>query len=126
VIPRLRVSRLAEAAALALALGSLLLGFAASVVSPDALSSALAPAELGATLLLVLGGAALAVCLALRLPTVPVSDAARAIVCGLRRATLVVGEMLALADQVLRRWPVAGLALIAIAIAFVAAMGAGG
>jgi multicomponent Na+:H+ antiporter subunit D len=121
------VSRLGEAAALALALCSLLLGFAAVGPAPlESLPNPLDPAELWSALLLFLGGAALAAGLARRLPPVPVGDALAAILRPARRATIVAGGMLALADGVLRQWPVAGLALIAVAIAFGAAMVAGG
>jgi formate hydrogenlyase subunit 3/multisubunit Na+/H+ antiporter MnhD subunit len=120
------VSRLAEWAALALALCSLGLGFAAEALSFDALSSALTAKELWSALLLVVGGAALAAGLARRLPRVRAGDAVIATLRPLRRATGVVGGTLALADGALRQWAVAGLALIVVAIAFGAAMLAGG
>jgi multicomponent Na+:H+ antiporter subunit D len=125
--PRKSVSRLAEGAAFALALCSLALGFVADgAFSLDALSSALTAKELWSALLLVLGGAVLAAGLARRLPPVPVGDAVIALLRPLRRATVVLGGTLALADGVLRQWAVAGLALIAVAIAFGVAMAAGG
>jgi len=68
-------------------------------------------------LLLVLGGVGLAIGLARRLPPVPVGDAVIAIMRPARRATVVVGGMLALADGVLRQWPVAAMALMLIAAA---------
>ena len=126
VKPRASVSRLAEAAALTLALCSLLLGLATLGSVPlDALSSALTPAELWSMLVLVLGGSALAVGLGYRLPPVPVGDAVVALVRPVRGATVAVGRMLAWVDAVLRQWPVAGLSLLALAIAFGAAMLAG-
>jgi formate hydrogenlyase subunit 3/multisubunit Na+/H+ antiporter MnhD subunit len=125
--PRKSVSRLAEGAALALALCSLALGFVADgAFSLDALSSALTLSDLWSAILLVLGGAALAAGLARRLPPVPLGDAVIALMRPARRATVAVGGMLALADGVLRQWAVAGLALIAVAIAFGVAMTAGG
>jgi hypothetical protein len=57
---------------------------------------------------------------------VPLGDAVIALMRPARRATVAVGGMLALADGVLRQWAVAGLALIAVAIAFGVAMTAGG
>jgi len=39
-----------------------------------------------------------------------------------RRATFAAGGMLEQADGVLRRWPVAGLSLLVLVIAFIAAM----
>jgi hypothetical protein len=44
----------------------------------------------------------------------------------LRRATLPVGRLFVAIDGFLRQWPVAGLALLAAAIAFGAALLAGG
>ena len=121
------VSRLGEAAALALALCSLLLGVAALGPAPlESMRDLLDPAELWSALLLVLGGAALAAGLARRLPPVPVGDALLAILRPVRRATVLVGGLLGLADSVLRQWSVAGLALLAAAIAFGAALAASG
>jgi hypothetical protein len=118
---------MAEGAALALALCSLLLGFAANrAASLDALSGALTFPELGSAILLVVGGAALAAGLAPRLPPMPFGDASAALVRPLRRAALAAGGMFACVDGVLRQWAVAALALIAAAIAFGAAMAAGG
>jgi formate hydrogenlyase subunit 3/multisubunit Na+/H+ antiporter MnhD subunit len=114
------VSRLAEAAALALALCSLSLGLAALGPAPlDALPNPLDAAEFWSGLLILLGGAALAVALGLRIPPLPAGDAVVALV---RRATVWVGAVFVRADGVLRQWPVAGLALIVAAIAFGAAM----
>jgi NADH:ubiquinone oxidoreductase subunit 5 (subunit L)/multisubunit Na+/H+ antiporter MnhA subunit len=125
--PHKSVSRLAEGAALTLAVCSLLLGFVADgAVSLDALSSALKPSELWSAIVLVVGGGVLAVGLGRQLPQVPVGNGLVAIVRPFRRATVVVGGMLVGADGVLRQWPVASLALIAVAIAFGAAMVAGG
>jgi formate hydrogenlyase subunit 3/multisubunit Na+/H+ antiporter MnhD subunit len=120
--PRARVSRLAQASALALALCSLALGFSTDVVSLDAL----APAELASLLLLVAGGAVLAAGLARRLPPVPVSETVVAALGPARRATAVAGGMLALADGMLRQWPVAALSLVLIAAALGAALLTGG
>jgi formate hydrogenlyase subunit 3/multisubunit Na+/H+ antiporter MnhD subunit len=121
------VSRLAETAALALALCSLLLGFVAVGAGlPDALSSAFTPASLGSALLIILGGGALAIGLGLQLPPIASANVLIAILSPLRRTSVAVGGMLARTDGVLRQWPVAGLALIALAIAFGAALVAKG
>jgi formate hydrogenlyase subunit 3/multisubunit Na+/H+ antiporter MnhD subunit len=115
------VRRLQEAAALALALCSMLLGLAAIGPVPlDTLS--LAPEELWSAISLVLGGGVLALALGLgqRLPPVPVNDVALASL--VRRATVAAGGMVERADGVLRRWPVAGLSLLVLVIGFVAAM----
>jgi formate hydrogenlyase subunit 3/multisubunit Na+/H+ antiporter MnhD subunit len=113
------VSRVAEMAALALALCSLALGFVAVRGGlPDALSSALTAGEMWSALLLIVGGAAVAAGLAGPLPAIPVGATVAAIGRPLRRATVVVGAMLLRTDGVLRQWPVAGIALVAVAIAF--------
>ena len=113
------VPRLQEAAALALALCSMLLGLAAIGPVPlDTLS--IAPKELWSAILLVLGGGVLALALAHRLPPVAVGDVAVASL--VRRTTVAAGGMLEGADSVLRRWPVAGLSLLVLVIAFIAAM----
>jgi formate hydrogenlyase subunit 3/multisubunit Na+/H+ antiporter MnhD subunit len=120
VKPRAPVSRLAEIAALALAICSLALGLAAFGPAPlDALPNPLDPKEFGSALLLLVGGAAIALALGRRLPPLPAGDAVVALV---RRATVPLGAMFVRADGVLRQWPVAGLALIVAALAFGAAM----
>jgi formate hydrogenlyase subunit 3/multisubunit Na+/H+ antiporter MnhD subunit len=117
------VSRVAEVAAFALALGSLLLGFATATVPAltGVLASALKPAEFVAVLVLVSGGVLLAAALAERLPTWCDGAAVRA----LRRTTVAPAMAFARLDDALRRWPVAGFSLLAIAIAFGVAMIAG-
>jgi multicomponent Na+:H+ antiporter subunit D len=113
------VSRLAEVAALSLALCSLLLGFAAVGAGvPDALSSAFTPEKVLSAALLLVGGGALAAGLARHPPAVPMVEAVAAIGRPVRRATVAVGAALVRVDDVLRQWPVAALALIVLAIAF--------
>jgi formate hydrogenlyase subunit 3/multisubunit Na+/H+ antiporter MnhD subunit len=117
---RAPVPRLQEAAALVLALCSMLLGLAAiGPVSLDTLS--LAPKELWSAILLVLGGGVLALGLGYRLPPVTVGDGV-AIMSPVRTAALALAGVIERADSVLRRWPVAGLSLMVLVIAFVAAM----
>jgi len=125
VKPHAPVSRLAEVAALALALCSLALGLAALGPAPlDALlPDPLDLKEFGSALLVLAGGAVLAACLGLRLPPLPAGDA---VVAAARRATVAIGAAFVRADGALRQWPVAGLALIAAAVAFGAAMVPGG
>jgi hypothetical protein len=121
------VSRLAEVAALALALVSLLLGFIATKSGmPDALSGAFSTKEMVWALIVFAGGAALAAGLALRPPPLPGGQVVAAIGLPLRRATAALGGMLVLLDWLLRRWVVAGIALIAVALAFGTAMLSGG
>jgi NADH:ubiquinone oxidoreductase subunit 5 (subunit L)/multisubunit Na+/H+ antiporter MnhA subunit len=115
--PKKPVSRTAELAALALAISSLGLGFVADDASPlDALAGMLTFSDLGSAALAVAVGALLAGALARDLPP------SMAFLRPLRHATIPVGRMLVGIDGVLRQWPVAGLALIAAAIAFGAAM----
>ena len=109
-----RVSRLSEYAALALALCSLLLAFAAlGPVPGDLISNPLAPKELGSTLLVVLGGALLAFGLSRR----PLLGSA-ATDGPLRRVTLAAGAGFENADAFLRRWASAGLSLLLLAALF--------
>jgi multicomponent Na+:H+ antiporter subunit D len=117
---RAPVSRLQEATALALALCSMLLGLAAIGPVPlDTLS--LAPEELWSAILLLLGGGLLALGLGYRLPPVPV-DHVVAIMSPVRSGAVAVAGAIERADDVLRRWPVAGLSLLVLVIGFVAAM----
>ena len=115
VPPVKRVSRLSEFAALALAACSLLLAFAALPLPGKLISNPLAPAELGATLLVFLGGAALALGLSRRPLLAPGRDATDGPV---RRVAVVVGVAFEQADQEIRRWPSATLGLLALAALF--------
>ena len=110
-----RVARLSEFAALALALCSLLLAFAALPLPGKLISNPLAPAELGATLLVFLGGAALALGLSRR----PLFANGRTATDGpVRRGAVAVGVAFEQADQGIRRWPAATLGLFALAALF--------
>jgi formate hydrogenlyase subunit 3/multisubunit Na+/H+ antiporter MnhD subunit len=110
-----RVARLSEFAALALALCSLLLAFAALPLPEKLISNPLAPAELGATLLVFLGGAALALGLSRR----PLFAGGRAATDGpVRRVAVAVGVAFEQADHGIRRWPAATLGLLALAALF--------
>jgi multicomponent Na+:H+ antiporter subunit D len=123
VTPRKPVRRLQEAAALALAVCSLLLSLAAlGPVPHDLLANPFSPKELGATLLLIVGGGALALGVGRRLPGLPVGAAVIAIGSPVRRAMLAVGAVLERTDDVLRRWPVAGLSLLTLALLFAGLM----
>jgi len=109
-----RVSRLSEFAALALAVSSLLLAFAAMGPLPGSLiSNPLLPKELVPTLLVFLGGTLLALGLSRRsLFGDGDSDGT------VRRGTVAVGRGFELADSFLRRWPTASLALLLSAVVF--------
>ena len=120
---RAPVSRLAELAALALALCSLLLGFVAVQAGlTDALSGAFTLAELGSAAMLILGGALLATGLALQPPPMPLGSILGAIGRPLRRATVSLGVVFVWADGLLRQWPVAVLWMVVLAVAFGATM----
>jgi formate hydrogenlyase subunit 3/multisubunit Na+/H+ antiporter MnhD subunit len=109
-----RVSRLAEFAALALALASLLLALAAlGPVPAHLVSNPLLPKELVPTLLVFLGGALLS----LALPRRSWLHAARPVGL-LRRATTGLGGGFERLDAFLRHWPVATLALLLLAALF--------
>jgi len=110
-----RVSRRSEFAALALAVCSLLLGLAAlGPVAGDLVSNPLAPAELGSTLLTFAGGALLALGFARRSLLVP----ARADAGPVRRGMVAVGAAVASADVLVRRWPSASVAMLAVTALF--------
>jgi NADH:ubiquinone oxidoreductase subunit 5 (subunit L)/multisubunit Na+/H+ antiporter MnhA subunit len=121
IAPKKPVSRVAELAALALAIVSLALGLVADgAFSLDALTGMVKLSDLWSAVLTIVVGAALAGALSRDPPP------ALAAVRPLRLVTVPVGAMFVGVDGVLRRWPVAGLSLIAAAIAFGAAMVAGG
>jgi hypothetical protein len=78
--------------------------------------------ELGSAILLVVGGALLAMGLGQQLPAIAANDSVVAVVSPLRVATVAVGAILERADGVLRQWPVAGLSMAMLVIIFVWAM----
>jgi formate hydrogenlyase subunit 3/multisubunit Na+/H+ antiporter MnhD subunit len=126
---RVPVPRYQEAAALSVALCSLLLGLvhweaylpvpqntrlSFSVI--ETLSSALWPILVGGVLAILLGrwGDGL--------PRIPWRGLSEAIVGPAQRGAVAAGEALARADSILRQWPAAGLSLLALAIVLGAAM----
>jgi multicomponent Na+:H+ antiporter subunit D len=114
-----RVSRVSEFAALGLALCSLLLAFAALGPLPaELIKNPLAPAELGSTVLVLLGGALLALGLSRQSLSGVDRDtlAARAGVA--RRVVVAVGVAFEQADLFFRRWTSASIALLALAVLF--------
>ena len=76
----------------------------------------------GEFVLLMLGGGALAMGLGRRAPRATEGDGVIASENRARRAAIAVGEVFVRIDAVLRRWPVAGLSLLALSILFGAAM----
>jgi len=112
-----RVSRRSEFAALALAVCSLLLALAAlGPVPGELVSHPLAPAELGSTLLTFAGGALLALGFARRSLLVP--GRADADAGPVRRGMVAVGAAIANADVLVRRWPSASVAMLAVTALF--------
>jgi formate hydrogenlyase subunit 3/multisubunit Na+/H+ antiporter MnhD subunit len=130
---RASVSRVGEAAALALALCSLLLGLvhweAYLPITVDTLSNPLTLKALSTALWPVLGGGVLATLLGRwgqRPERMPLGDIVVAIVGPVRRAALALGRILERVDRMLCQWPAAGLTLLLLAILFGAAMLAAG
>jgi multicomponent Na+:H+ antiporter subunit D len=114
-----QVSPLSEFAALALALSSLLLAFAALGPVPGSLiSNPLLPKELGPTLLVFAGGALLAVGLSRRSLLGGPRAGAAANDGPVRSASVVLGLAFEQADAFLRRWPTATIALLTLAALF--------
>lgn len=120
--PRVRVRRSQEAAALALAACSLLLGFADVVLPGDLVKSPLDPGELATLVVTVAAGAAIALALGRRLPDLRAGAALAAIGSPIRRATVAVGLLVERLDFALRRWHVAGLSLVVLTLLFAALM----
>jgi hypothetical protein len=126
---RVPVSRVREAAALALALCSLLLGLVHwegyLPVTLGTLSNPLTLKALSTALWPVLGGGVLAILLGRwgRWPArLSLGEIVVAIVGPARRSALAVGGMLERVDRMLRQWPAASLALLALTLLFGAAL----
>ena len=128
-MPRRRAPRIREAAALALALCSLLLGLvpceAYLSVPAGTSSNRLTLGALSKALWPIVGGGVLALLLGRwghRSPRGRSAKLASAAVGPPRRAALAMGRMLEAVDGTLRQWPAAGLSLLAVAIMLAAAM----
>ena len=127
VEPRARAGRLQEIVAVALALCSLALAFAAGGPAGDGgIADPLAPKEWLTALTTFAGGVVVALALGRRLPAFASTGSVPAIASPLRRATVAIGGLFERADAMLRAWHVAGFSLLALALAFGAAMRAGG
>jgi multicomponent Na+:H+ antiporter subunit D len=128
---RVRVARSREAAALMLALCSLLLGLISwgsyLPVSAGTSSNPLALKTLSAVLWLVLGGSVLAILLGRwgHRPPRGLGEAVIMVVSPARRTALILGRMFERLDLMLRQWPAAGISLLMVAIMFGVAMVAG-
>ena len=112
-----RVSKLSEAAALSLAVCSLLLAFAAlGPVPGDLISNPLAVKEMLATLAVVFGGVVLALSFSRQpLLAAPISEQNGH---AIRRKLLKWAGAFESLDRFARRWPVAALALFAVGACF--------
>jgi hypothetical protein len=124
-MPKTPVPGLQEIAALALALCSLLLAFAAAgggPVASDLIKNPLAPDELVSTLATVAAGIVIALCFGRSLPRPGSTDRGNTIAVAVRRASLAAGATFERTDSILRRWPVAGIALLVLAALFAWAM----
>jgi multicomponent Na+:H+ antiporter subunit D len=129
---RVPVPRIQESAALALALCSLLLGlfpWQAFVSIPvKTPSNPFALETLWTTLWPILGGGVIAVLMGrwgLGLARIPVGKVVVAVVGPTRRMALALAAWIERVDGTLRQWPIAGIALLAVAILLGAAMMAG-
>lgn len=112
-----RASKLSEAAALMLAVCSLLLALAAlGPVPGNLISNPLAPKELLSTLAVVLGGCLLALAMSRR-PLLAVHGS-REINGPARRITFAVAVAIEQLDSFARRWPSASMALLGLAALF--------
>jgi formate hydrogenlyase subunit 3/multisubunit Na+/H+ antiporter MnhD subunit len=119
ISPVKRVARSSELAALALSVSSLLLAFAAlGPVPGDLIKNPLALEELGTTLLVLLGGAALAFALARSPLAGPARAGAAAAGASVRRLVQPVGTAFESADGFVRRWPSASIGLLTLAALF--------
>ena len=115
-----------EAAALALALCSLLLSLAALGPLPgNLISNPLAPAELLSSALIVGGGALLALGMCRDLPRSAFLAAIAGAAPPIRRVMIGAGEVFVRIDHGLRQWPVAGLSLLTLTLLLGMAMFAG-
>jgi multicomponent Na+:H+ antiporter subunit D len=130
---RVPVPRYQQAAALSLALCSLLLGLvhweAFISVPPGARSRSPIIETLSTALWPVLAGGVLALLLGRWRdwpPRVPLRGLAEGIISPARRAAFALGETLERIDVIFRLWPAAGLSLLLLAIGFGAAMLAAG
>jgi formate hydrogenlyase subunit 3/multisubunit Na+/H+ antiporter MnhD subunit len=125
--PRARVRRSQELAAVALAACSLMLALAAAgpLFPRGLLADAFAPKALPWLVATVVGGAAIALALGRTLPGTAAPEARARLATPVRRAAVALGQGFERGDAFLRRWHVAGVSLVALALALGVAMWAG-
>src|SRR3954447_11283383 len=131
VAPRVQIARMGEAAALALALCSLLLGLVPWQGDLPIPSGGVTPSiglqAFWSSLWPLLAGVALAILLGRwddRFARISLGKAVAATVSAARCAALVLCSGIERIDGALRQWPAVGLCMLVLAIAFVAAMAA--
>ncbi len=123
IVPRVRVPRSQEWAALALAVCSLLLSLAVlGPVSSDLIANPLAPKELLSSAIIVLGGALLVIAYSRELPRFAFVDAIAGPLRPLRSAFSSLAQAFVRIDEVARLWSIAGLSMLLLTLLFGAAM----
>ena len=132
VAPRVQIAGMGEAAALALALCSLLLGLVPwqgyLPIPPGGVPTSIGLQAFWSSLWALLAGVAVAILLGRwddRFARISLGKAVAATVSAARCAALVLYSGIERIDGVLRQWPAAGLCMLVLAIAFAAAMLAG-
>jgi NADH:ubiquinone oxidoreductase subunit 5 (subunit L)/multisubunit Na+/H+ antiporter MnhA subunit len=123
IVPKVRVSRSQEWAALALAVCSLLLSLAVlGPVSSSLISNPLAPKELLSSVIVVFVGALLVVAYSRDLPRFTVVDTVAGLLRPLRGALSALAQGFVRVDDAARQWSIAGLSLLVLTLLFGAAM----
>jgi multicomponent Na+:H+ antiporter subunit D len=123
IVPRVRVARSQEWAALLLAVCSLLLSLAVLGPVPASLiSNPLAPKELLASALAIIGGALLVLAYSRELPRFAIVDRIAVLLGPLRGALCALARGFVRIDDGARQWSIAGLSMLVLTLLFGAAM----
>ncbi len=123
IVPRVRVARSQEWAALALAVCSLLLSLAVLGPVPASLiSNPLAPKELLASAIAIIGGALLVLAYSRELPRFAIVDRIAGLLRPLRGALGALANGFVRIDDAARQWSIAGLSMLVLTLLFGAAM----
>ncbi len=123
IVPRVRVARSQEWAALLLAVCSLLLSLAVLGPVPASLiSNPLAPKELLASAIAIIGGALLVLAYSRELPRFAIVDRIAGLLRPLRGALCALAQGFVRIDDAARQWSIAGLSMLALTLMFAAAM----
>jgi hypothetical protein len=122
-VPRVRVARSQEWAALLLAVCSLLLSLAVLGPVPASLiSNPLAPKELLASAIAIIGGALLVLAYSRELPRFAIVDRIAGLLRPLRGALCALAQGFVRIDDGARQWSIAGLSMLVLTLLFAAAM----